>query len=50
MKPRWQLIGILALGVGFLVAFRESGPTSYQLGVLVRVGYPYASVGLNIQF
>jgi ABC-type branched-subunit amino acid transport system permease subunit len=49
MTPRWQFIAILVLGVAFLVAFRELGPTNYQLGVLMRcMILMIVAIGLNV--
>ena len=49
MTPRWQFAVILALGVAFLVLFRESGPTNYQLGVLMRcMILMIVAIGLNV--
>ena len=36
MTPRRQFIVILALGVAFLVLFRQLEPTGYQMGLLMR--------------
>jgi ABC-type branched-subunit amino acid transport system ATPase component/ABC-type branched-subunit amino acid transport system permease subunit len=49
MTARWQFFGILVLGVIFLVLFRESGPTNYQIGVLMRcMILMIVAIGLNV--
>src|SRR5688500_18888866 len=49
MTPRGQFIAILVLGVTFLVVFRESGPTNYQIGVLMRcMILMIVAMGLNV--
>jgi branched-chain amino acid transport system permease protein len=49
MSPRWQLIAILVLGIAFLVLFRESGPSNYQIGVLMRcMILMIVAIGLNV--
>jgi branched-chain amino acid transport system permease protein len=49
MTQRRQLIAILVLGVAFLLLFRESGPTNYQVGVLTRcMILMIVAIGLNV--
>jgi len=46
---RAQFLIILALGIVFLVLFRESGPSNYQLGLLMRTMIlMIVAIGLNI--
>ena len=49
MTPRRQFLVILALGVAFLVLFRQLEPTGYQMGLLVRcMILMIVTIGLNI--
>jgi branched-chain amino acid transport system permease protein len=49
MTPRRQFIAILVLGVAFLVIFRETGPTNYQIGVMMRcMILMVVAIGLNV--
>jgi branched-chain amino acid transport system permease protein len=49
MKPRWQFLIILALGVAFLVTFRQTEPTGYQMGLMMRcMILMIVAIGLNI--
>ena len=49
MTPRRQFITILLLGVAFLIVFRETGPSNYHLGVLMRcMILMIVAIGLNI--
>jgi ABC-type branched-subunit amino acid transport system permease subunit len=49
MSARWQFIAIVVLGVAFLVCFRETGPSNYQIGVLMRcMILMIVAIGLNI--
>jgi branched-chain amino acid transport system permease protein len=49
MTPRRQFIAILALGVVFLVIFRASDPSNYQIGVLMRcMILMIVAIGLNV--
>jgi ABC-type branched-subunit amino acid transport system ATPase component/ABC-type branched-subunit amino acid transport system permease subunit len=49
MTPRRQFIVILALGVAFLVLFRQLEPTGYQMGLLMRcMILMIVTIGLNI--
>jgi branched-chain amino acid transport system permease protein len=49
MSARWQFIAIVVLGLAFLVLFRESGPSNYQIGVLMRcMILMIVAIGLNI--
>jgi ABC-type branched-subunit amino acid transport system ATPase component/ABC-type branched-subunit amino acid transport system permease subunit len=49
MTPRRQFIAILLLGVAFLVIFRETGPTNYQIGVMMRcMILMIVAIGLNV--
>ena len=44
-----QFIAIIVLGLAFLYIFRETGPTNYQIGVLMRcMILMIVSIGLNI--
>jgi branched-chain amino acid transport system permease protein len=49
MKERWQFLIILALGVAFLVVFRQMQPTGYQMGLMMRcMILMIVTIGLNI--
>ncbi len=49
MTARRQFIAILVLGVAFLVLFRESGPSNYHIGVLMRcMILMIVAIGLNL--
>src|SRR5215470_651905 len=49
MSARWQCIATLVLGVAFLIVFRASGPTNYQIALLMRcMILMIVSIGLNI--
>ena len=49
MSARWQFIAIVVLGLAFLVVFRETGPSNYQIGVLMRcMILMIVAIGLNI--
>lgn len=49
MTPRRQFIAILVLGLAFLVVFRETGPTNYQIGLLMRcMILMIVAIGLNV--
>ena len=49
MSQRRQFFVVLTLGVAFLVLFRESGPTNYQVGVLTRcMILMIVAIGLNL--
>jgi branched-chain amino acid transport system permease protein len=49
MSARWQFLAIVVLGIAFLVIFRESSPTNYQIGVLMRcMILMIVAIGLNI--
>lgn len=49
MSPRVQFLFILATGAIFLVIFRVSGPSGYQLGLLMRTMIlMIVAIGLNI--
>ena len=49
MTPRQQFIAILVLGIVFLIVFRETGPTNYQIGVLMRcMILMIVAIGLNV--
>ena len=49
MTPRWQFVLILLAGITFLVVFRESAPTNYAIGLLMRcMILMIVAIGLNI--
>src|SRR5262245_45325893 len=49
MRPRWQFLIILALGVALLVVFRQTEPTGYQMGLMMRcMILMIVTIGLNI--
>jgi ABC-type branched-subunit amino acid transport system ATPase component/ABC-type branched-subunit amino acid transport system permease subunit len=49
MSARRQFIAIIVLGVAFLVIFRETGPSNYQIGVLMRcMILMIVAIGLNL--
>src|SRR5215831_17489488 len=49
MSARWQCIATLVLGVAFLIVFRASGPTNYQIALLMRcMILMIVTIGLNI--
>lgn len=49
MSPRRQFFAILLLGIGFLIVFRETGPTNYQIGLLMRcMILMIVAIGLNV--
>lgn len=49
MSPRKQFLMILALGIAFLFFFRETEPSNYQLGVLMRcMILTIVAIGLNV--
>lgn len=49
MSPRKQFLTILALGIAFLFFFRETEPSNYQLGVLMRcMILTIVAIGLNV--
>jgi branched-chain amino acid transport system permease protein len=49
MTARWQFILILLAGITFLVVFRESAPTNYSIGLLMRcMILMIVAIGLNI--
>ena len=49
MTPRRQFVGVLVLGLAFLVVFRMLEPTNYQIGVLMRcMILMIVAIGLNV--
>jgi branched-chain amino acid transport system permease protein len=49
MSARIQFIAIIVLGLAFLFIFRETGPSNYQIGVLMRcMILMIVTIGLNI--
>ncbi len=49
MSARIQFFAIIVLGLAFLYIFRETGPTNYQIGVLMRcMILMIVTIGLNI--
>src|SRR5215831_12042787 len=49
MSARWQCIATLVTGAAFLLVFRASGPTNYQIALLMScMLLMIVSIGLNI--
>ena len=49
MNARWQCIAILGLGLAFLIVFRASGPTNYQIALMMRcMILMIVTIGLNM--
>ena len=49
MSAHWQFIVFLVLSVALLIVFRASGPTNYQIALLMRcMILMIVAIGLNI--
>src|SRR5262245_25083016 len=49
MNARWQCIAMLGLGFAFLIVFRASGPTNYQIALMMRcMILMIVTIGLNM--